>query len=140
MDYKDFLKAKIKLASFRGFDVSPEEINPGLKPHTRDIVRWAVQDALHAIKYRRNIGLADAIAVDLAEFAHSLNWRAEVAGAPARAGRRAAAAMARRTATRRASTAAGAASPTATSGWGATSTRTAYPESATGSSVRPGRW
>lgn len=44
---------------------------------------WAVfdspvQDALHAIKYRRNIGLADAIAVDLAEFAHSLNWRAEV--------------------------------------------------------------
>ena len=49
MDYKDFLKAKIKLASFRGFDVSPEEINPGLKPHTRDIVRWAVQGGNRAV-------------------------------------------------------------------------------------------
>lgn len=52
-------------------------------PAYRMMRSWAVfdspvQDALHAIKYRRNIGLADAIAVDLAEFAHSLNWRAEV--------------------------------------------------------------
>lgn len=42
-DYTEFLRQKIKLASFDGFDVSPEEINPALKPHTRDIVRWAAQ-------------------------------------------------------------------------------------------------
>lgn len=40
---------------------------------------WAVfdspvQNALHAIKYRRNIGLADAIAGHAAEFVVSLGW------------------------------------------------------------------
>lgn len=44
---------------------------------------WAVfdspvQNALHAIKYRRNIGLADAIAVDAVEFVRMLNWNVEV--------------------------------------------------------------
>ena len=48
-DYTDFLKAKIKMASFRGFDVSPEEINPTLKPHTKDIVRWACQGGNRAV-------------------------------------------------------------------------------------------
>lgn len=43
---------------------------------------WAVfdspvQNALHAIKYRRNIGLADAIAVDAVEFVRMLNWNVE---------------------------------------------------------------
>jgi len=42
-DYQGFLKAKIKMASFKGFDVPLEQINPALKPHTRDIVRWALQ-------------------------------------------------------------------------------------------------
>jgi DNA methylase len=40
LDYADFLRQKIKLASLDGFDVPLEEINPALKPHTRDIVRW----------------------------------------------------------------------------------------------------
>jgi len=47
--YEQFLKAKIKLASFDGFHVAPEEINPHLKPHTRDIVRWAVQGGNRAV-------------------------------------------------------------------------------------------
>lgn len=41
--YLEFLREKIRLARFAGFDVAPEEINPALKPHTRDIVRWMVK-------------------------------------------------------------------------------------------------
>jgi DNA modification methylase len=41
--YEDFLRQKIKLASFTGFEVPLEQINPALKPHTRDIVRWMVK-------------------------------------------------------------------------------------------------
>lgn len=41
--YLQFLRDKINLARFSGFDVAPEEINPALKPHTRDIVRWMVK-------------------------------------------------------------------------------------------------
>jgi len=48
-DYNDFLRAKIKLAPRMGFDVPLEQINPGLKPHTRDIVRWALQGGQRAI-------------------------------------------------------------------------------------------
>ncbi|WP_307598512.1 DNA methyltransferase [Variovorax boronicumulans] len=40
MEYAEFLRQKIKLASFTGFDVALENINPALKPHTRDVVRW----------------------------------------------------------------------------------------------------
>lgn len=47
--YQNFLKAKIKMASFTGFDVPMEQVNPNLKPHTRDIVRWAVQGGNRAI-------------------------------------------------------------------------------------------
>lgn len=48
-DYSDFLRRKIKLASFKGFDVDQTEINPKLKPHTKDIVRWAAQGGNRAI-------------------------------------------------------------------------------------------
>lgn len=41
--YLQFLREKIKLARFDGFDVPLEEINPALKPHTRDIVQWMVK-------------------------------------------------------------------------------------------------
>jgi hypothetical protein len=41
--YLQFLREKIKLARFDGFDVPLEQINPALKPHTRDIVRWMVK-------------------------------------------------------------------------------------------------
>ena len=47
--YTDFLRQKIRLAQFKGFDVPVDQINPHLKPHTRDIVRWAVQGGQRAI-------------------------------------------------------------------------------------------
>lgn len=37
MDYGSFLRAKIKLAPAAGIEVPLADINPGLKPHTRDI-------------------------------------------------------------------------------------------------------
>lgn len=48
-DYIDFLRRKIKLASFDGFDVDLQEINPALKPHTRAIVQWAVKGGNRAV-------------------------------------------------------------------------------------------
>lgn len=44
---------------------------------------WAVfdspvQNALHTIKYRRNIGLADAIAANMMQFAQQLNWNVDM--------------------------------------------------------------
>jgi len=47
--YLDFLRDKINLARFSGFDVPLEEINPVLKPHTRDIVRWMVKGGNRAV-------------------------------------------------------------------------------------------
>ena len=49
MTYEEFLRAKVKLASFTGFDVPMEAVNPALKPHTRDIVRWAVKGGNRAV-------------------------------------------------------------------------------------------
>lgn len=48
-DYEAFLRKKIKLASFDGFDVGLDQINPALKPHTRDIVKWAAKGGNRAI-------------------------------------------------------------------------------------------
>lgn len=41
--YLEFLRSKIKLADSFGFEVSDNEINPVLKPHQRDMVRWMVR-------------------------------------------------------------------------------------------------
>lgn len=41
--YEDFLKQKIKMARFEGFDVDESELYPGLFPHQKQIVKWAVQ-------------------------------------------------------------------------------------------------
>lgn len=49
MSYADFLKGKIKLAPVTGFEISDAEISPILKPHQRDIVRWAVRGGRRAI-------------------------------------------------------------------------------------------
>ncbi len=51
-------------------------------PTYRALRSWAVfdspvQNALHTIKYRRNIGLADEVAVHATEFVRSLNWKVE---------------------------------------------------------------
>ncbi len=47
--YLDFLRQKIRLADFAGFDVADEDINPILKPHQRAIVRWSVRGGCRAI-------------------------------------------------------------------------------------------
>ncbi|WP_291141851.1 DNA methyltransferase [Hydrogenophaga sp.] len=49
MTYEEFLRGKVKLASFNGFDVPTDAVNPALKPHTRDIVRWAVKGGNRAV-------------------------------------------------------------------------------------------
>lgn len=49
MDYGSFLRAKIKLAPAAGIEVPLADINPGLKLHTRDIVRWALAGGCRAI-------------------------------------------------------------------------------------------
>jgi DNA modification methylase len=48
-DYEQFLREKIKLANFDGFDVDICEINSSLKPHTREIVKWALKGGNRAI-------------------------------------------------------------------------------------------
>ena len=42
-DYHTFLKNKLDLVKGWGFSVEPSEIHPLLKPHQKDIVRWATQ-------------------------------------------------------------------------------------------------
>lgn len=41
--YPEFLKAKVKMAEQFGFDIADADINPLLKPHQRDMVRWMVR-------------------------------------------------------------------------------------------------
>lgn len=47
--YVDFLRKKIRLADFAGFDIDDSEINPILKPHQRAIVKWAVRGGCRAV-------------------------------------------------------------------------------------------
>lgn len=49
MNYLEFLKSKIVIAKDTGFDISLDEINPKLKPHQRDAVRWAVKGGRRAL-------------------------------------------------------------------------------------------
>ena len=49
MDYSEFLKAKVKMAHFGGFDVPKAKLNPILKAHQKDIVQWAIQGGNRAI-------------------------------------------------------------------------------------------
>ncbi len=55
-DYLAFLRRKIKLASFAGFEVADEEINPILKPHQRACVKWAVRGGNRALFERFGLG------------------------------------------------------------------------------------
>lgn len=47
--YRAFLERKVKLAPAYGRAVGEDEVNPLLKPHQRDIVRWAVAGGRRAI-------------------------------------------------------------------------------------------
>ena len=48
-DYQEFLRNKINLEHESGFAVSDEDINPILKPHQRDGVRWALRGGQRAL-------------------------------------------------------------------------------------------
>jgi hypothetical protein len=48
-DYLEFLASKFKFSKSYGFEIADDEINPILKPHQRDIVRWAVHKGRAAI-------------------------------------------------------------------------------------------
>lgn len=47
--YLDFLKSKVIKAPVSGIEVSPEELNPRLKPHQRDAVLWALKGGRRAL-------------------------------------------------------------------------------------------
>jgi len=49
LNYIDFLKSKIEVAPISGFDIDESEINPALKPHQRDAVKWAVHGGRRAL-------------------------------------------------------------------------------------------
>lgn len=48
-DYLNFLKSKIYVAQETGFEISPEEVNPVMKPHARDAVVWAIKGGRRAL-------------------------------------------------------------------------------------------
>lgn len=48
-EYTDFLKEKVNFNKTYGFDVNENDVHPILKPHQRDIVRWAVKGGRRAI-------------------------------------------------------------------------------------------
>lgn len=49
MNYIDFIKSKIEVAPISGFAIDESEINPALKPHQRDAVKWAVHGGRRAL-------------------------------------------------------------------------------------------
>lgn len=49
MDYTDFVKNKIPSVTKSGFLISDCDINPALKPHQRDAVKWAVHGGRRAL-------------------------------------------------------------------------------------------
>jgi len=55
-DYLDFLRKKIKLATFKGFKVEPAALHEILFPHQRDIVQWAVLGGNRAIFAKFGLG------------------------------------------------------------------------------------
>jgi hypothetical protein len=47
--YREFLNAKVVLSKDQGFAIEPWEVNPRLKPHQIDVVRWAIRGGRRAI-------------------------------------------------------------------------------------------
>ena len=49
MNYLDFLKTKVELATESGFTIEPSQLNKALKPHQRDAVAWALRGGRRAL-------------------------------------------------------------------------------------------
>ncbi|PPU32114.1 DNA methyltransferase [Xanthomonas sp. CFBP 7912] len=54
--YREFLKRKVRVAPSLGFDVSPDDVHPILKPHQRDSVVWACSGGRRALFQRFGLG------------------------------------------------------------------------------------
>jgi DNA modification methylase len=48
LDYEKFLQSKITLAEKHGFNIELNDIHPLLKPHQKDVVKWAVKGGRRA--------------------------------------------------------------------------------------------
>lgn len=66
MEYLDFLKTKIEIATESGFDVDKNTLNPALKPHQRDAVAWGLKGGRRA--FFESFGLGKT--VQEIEFCH----------------------------------------------------------------------
>lgn len=49
MEYLEFLKSKIELATDSGFEIEPSQLNKALKPHQKDAVAWALRGGRRAL-------------------------------------------------------------------------------------------
>lgn len=49
MNYIEFLKTKIEIATDSGFDIEPSQLNKALKPHQKDAVAWALKGGRRAL-------------------------------------------------------------------------------------------
>ena len=49
MEYLEFLKTKIELATESGFEIDKSKINKALKPHQKDAVAWALKGGRRAL-------------------------------------------------------------------------------------------
>jgi len=49
MEYLEFLKSKIEIASESGFEVDRDRLNKALKPHQQDAVAWALKGGRRAL-------------------------------------------------------------------------------------------
>lgn len=56
MTYESFLETKIEIAPVSGFEVEDDEVNPVLKPHQRDGVKWAIKGGCRALFYAFGLG------------------------------------------------------------------------------------
>ena len=56
MNYLEFLRTKIEIAPKTGFVIKDDEINPALKPHQRDAVKWAVSGGRRGLFERFGLG------------------------------------------------------------------------------------
>ncbi len=56
MNYKEFLKSKICIATESGFDIDINEISSALKPHQKDAVKWALKGGRRALFEKFGLG------------------------------------------------------------------------------------
>ncbi|OOW67138.1 DNA methylase N-4 [Xanthomonas axonopodis pv. martyniicola] len=54
--YRDFLERKVRVAPSLGFELSPDDVHPILKPHQRDSVVWACSGGRRALFQRFGLG------------------------------------------------------------------------------------